>query len=118
MVKVEVSVVINRPVGEIFDYIADPENSPKWQSGVLEAEQTSKGPGGVGTTDREVRKFLGRQIDQTFEVTEYEPNRMIKQRTTSGSMTLETRYAFESVEGGTRLTMWAPSCSSGSSASR
>ena len=105
MVKVEVSAVINRPIEEVFDYMSDPGNGPKWQSGVLEAEQTSKGPMGVGATNREVRKFMGRQIDQTFEITEYEPNRMIKQKTISGPMTLDTIYAFESVEGGTRVTM-------------
>ena len=105
MVKVEVSAVINRPVEEIFDYMSNPENSPKWQSGVLESEQTSKGPSGVGATIREVRKFMGRRIDQTFEITEYEPNRMIKQKTISGPMKLDAIYAFESVEGGTRVTM-------------
>ncbi len=105
MLKVEVSVVINRSVEEIFEFLANPENDPKWQSGVLEAEQTSKGPSGVGATNREVRKFMGRRIDQTFEVTEYEQNRMIKQKTTSGPMTLDTIYAFESVEGGTRVTI-------------
>ena len=105
MIKVEVSAVINRPVEEIFDYMSNPENSPKWQSGVLEAEQTSKGPTGVGATTREVRKFMGRQIDQTFEITEYEPNRLIRQKTISGPMKLDTIYAFESAEGGTRVTM-------------
>jgi uncharacterized protein YndB with AHSA1/START domain len=105
MLKVEVSVVINRPVEEIFEFLANPENDPKWQSGVLEAEQTSKGPRGVGTTDREARKFMGRQFDQTFVVTEYEPNRMIKKKTTSGPMAIDTSYAFESVEGGTKVTL-------------
>ncbi len=105
MVKVEVSAVINRPVEEIFDYISNPENGPKWQSGVLEAEQTSKGPSSVGATIREVRKFMGRRIDQTFEITEYEPNRMIKQKTISGPMTLDASYAFESVEDGIRVTI-------------
>jgi hypothetical protein len=105
MIKVEVGVEINRPVEEIFDNMSSPENGPKWRSGVLETEQTSKGLSGVGSTNREVDRFLGRQLDQSFEVTEHESNRMIKQKTTSELMTLEISYAFDSVEGGTRLTM-------------
>jgi uncharacterized protein YndB with AHSA1/START domain len=105
MVKVEISEVINRPVEEIFEYISNPENTSQWQSGVLEMEQTSKGPRGVGTTIRESRRFLGRQMDSTLEITAYEPNRIIKQKSTSGPMALETSFVFESVEGGTKVTL-------------
>ncbi len=105
MVKVEVSEVINRPVEEIFEYISTPENDPKWQSGVLKSEQTSDGPIGVGATSLEVRKFLGRRMESTFEVTEYEPNRIIKQKSTSGPMALDITMSFASVEGGTEVTL-------------
>jgi uncharacterized membrane protein len=105
MVKVEVSAVINRPVEEIFEYISNPENDSQWQSGVLESNEISKGPMGVGTTTREVRKFLGREMESTFEVTEYEPNQIIKQKSTSGPMALDISMAFASVEGGTKVTL-------------
>ncbi len=105
MVKVEISEVINRPVEEIFEYITNPENDPKWQSGVIESEPTSKGPMGVGSTTREVRKFLGRRMESTFEITEYEPNRSVKQKSTSGPMAQDISIAFESVEGGTKVTL-------------
>ena len=105
MVEVEVSEVIKRPAEEIYELISIPENGPKRQSGVLEAEQTSKGPRGVGATKRELRFILGRQTDQTFEVSEYEPIRIIRLKSITGAMPLETSYAFESVEGDTRLTL-------------
>lgn len=104
MIEVEVSEVISRPVEEIFEYISKTENDSQWQSGVLETSQTSEGPVGVGTKSREVRKFLGREMVSTFEITEYEPNRLIKQNSTSGPMALDISIAFALVEGGTKVT--------------
>ena len=43
MIKVEHSVVINRPVADVFAYACDPANEPKWQDGVMEAGISSGG---------------------------------------------------------------------------
>lgn len=105
MVKVETSVVINRPIAEVFAFVTNPENSPQWESGLLETGKMSKGPMGVGTTWQEVRQFLGRRIKSTDEVTEYEPNKKFSFKSTSGPFPVEGGYTFESVEGGTRVTV-------------
>lgn len=55
MVKIEHSVVINRPVAEVFAYVTRPENTPRWQSGMLASQQISDGAMGVGTIFTEVR---------------------------------------------------------------
>jgi uncharacterized protein YndB with AHSA1/START domain len=44
MAKFDISVTIKRPVEDVFAVISNPENAPKWQSGTLEAKQTSPGP--------------------------------------------------------------------------
>lgn len=90
-----------------FAFAANPENDSQWQSGVLETEITSEGPIGVGTTHREVRQFLGRRIESTYELTEYEANRKWGLKTTSGPIPVEATVTFESVEGGTKATMVA-----------
>ena len=105
MARMEASVVINRPVDEVFAYMADVRNWPQWNSGMLEGEQTSAGPVGVGTTFRGVNQFLGRRMEWTSEVTEYEPNRKMGQKITSGPMLIEQSLTFEPVEGGTRFTL-------------
>jgi len=104
MARIEASVVINRPVEEVFEFVTNPKNDLLWQSGVLESEQTSEGPMGVGTTLRSASQFVGRRMEGTAEVTEYEPNRKIKYKGTSGPMTVEPSYSFEPVEGGTRVS--------------
>ena len=47
MVNMEVSIVINRPVGEVFASLADLEKNVMWRSGTVEATKTSTGPIGV-----------------------------------------------------------------------
>ncbi|MFQ5795356.1 MAG: SRPBCC family protein [Candidatus Bipolaricaulia bacterium] len=105
MQRIEVSVMINRPIEEVFAFAASPENDLQWQSGLLESEQTSEGPMDVGTTLRQVHKFLGRRIEMDFEVTEYEPNRKASFKNTSGPVQVEASDIFEPVEGGTKLTV-------------
>jgi len=104
MARAEASIWINRPVKEVGDYLDDPANALEWQSGVLESEKMSEGPTAVGTTYRGVTVFLGRRLEWTSEVTEFEPYRRMKQKATVGPLSLEETHILEPVEGGTRYT--------------
>jgi uncharacterized membrane protein len=105
MAKVEASVVINRPIEEVFAFAANIENNAQWQSGVLEAQVTSEGPIGVGTTYRYVTQLLGRRIEADGEVTEYEPNRTYSFESTSGPFPIEGGLTCEAAEDGTKVTL-------------
>jgi len=104
MIRIEQSIVINRPTEEVFEYVTQIENQSEWSTGVVEAEQTSQGPMSVGSTGRAVRRFLGRRIESTFEVTEYEPNKKFGFKSTSGPISMEGTQTFESVDGGTKFS--------------
>jgi uncharacterized membrane protein len=43
MVKLEQSIMINRPVEEVWKFMSHWENGPKWDCGVVEARQISEG---------------------------------------------------------------------------
>ena len=103
MVNMEVSVVINRPLGEVFTKLTDLENNERWRSGTIQAEKTSAGDVGVGTTYRMVNSAFGRRMEGEAEVTEFEPNRRFVTKNRSG-VPIETERIFEPVEGGTRVT--------------
>lgn len=107
MVKVEGTVVINRPIEEVFAFLANPDNASQWQGSVLESKQTSEGPVGVGTTGQAASQFLGRRIESTWEVTEYELNRKATLKTTSGPVPYEQSATLESVDEGTKVTLVA-----------
>ena len=54
MIKVEASIVIQKPVPEVFAYTNDPAKNKAWQEGLVESKITSPGPIGVGTQMTEV----------------------------------------------------------------
>ena len=106
MRRIEVGIVINRPIDDVFEFVSDPENVRLWQSGVLESRQTSEGPMGVGATYLEVRQSLGRRMESNSEVTRYERNAKLGS-STSEPVPFEAEYTFEAAPGGTKLTLAA-----------
>ena len=66
MIKNEVSLIIQRPVHEVFDYISDLENACQLQPGLLDVRRITEGPLGVGTRFQSVRKFMGRRLEFWF----------------------------------------------------
>jgi uncharacterized protein YndB with AHSA1/START domain len=105
MTTVETSVVINRPTDEIFTFVVDPNNTAQWAGPVVEARQTSEGPVGLGTTSTRVTQFLGRTMEATYEIIEYEPNSYYKDKMTSGPVPINGRISFEPVDDGTKVTI-------------
>ena len=105
MVKVKSSVVINRPVEEVFEFVNDPSNNQQWQSGNIESKQTSEGPMGVGTTTQTVTQFLGKRLELNIEITEYEQNRRVGFKSTSGPIPMTGTTTYEEAEGGTKVTL-------------
>jgi uncharacterized membrane protein len=81
MLEFENTIYIDRPVDEVFAYLSDFENIPKWNYYVLEVRQRSESPIGVGTTYHQVRKT----DEQDFRITEFEPNHMVAVKTLSQS---------------------------------
>lgn len=75
-----------------------------WWHGQNEAEKTTPGPVDVGTVWKVSGAVQGQPIAMTIEVTEYEPNSRFGFKTTSGPIDARQVFAFERVEGGTRLT--------------
>lgn len=105
MVKIEHSVVINCPVDEVFAFVARPENTPRWQSGMVASQQMGDGPMEVGTVFSEVRRMMGREMDQTMQVTAFEPNRRWSFKSIEAAVAHEAHLTFEDVGGATRINL-------------
>lgn len=104
MEAIELSFVINRPVEDVFAYLANLENDAEWRREWIEAKQTSQGPLGVGATIRLDGEMLGRRMPTVYEVIEYKPNRTAAWKAVSGPLPLTFRRTFVGVEGGTQVT--------------
>ena len=107
MTKVEQSMVINQPIEKVFAYVTDPRNNPKWQPGILDSRVTPDEPTHLGTQITDVRSLLGRKIEVTSEVTEFEPNKLIRLKSTSGPIPFRGYITFEPVSGGTKVNFLA-----------
>ncbi len=101
--RVEHSVVINRPVEEVFQFMSDPRNNEQWQSMIVDTKGV-EGPVGVGSKWQHTVSFLGRKFEPTFELTELEPNRRSAVRSAGGPVPFHGSWTFEPVDGGTRVS--------------
>ena len=87
MVKNEMSIIIKRPIEEVFAFVSDLENGPQWQTGLFEVRQITKDPIGIGSQFASVRKFLGRKLEANVEVASYEPNHKLVIKSPSANCT-------------------------------
>ena len=104
--SIESSVVINRPVEEVFAFISDPEsNLAAIDAHVESVEKTTEGPIGSGTTFRVRQKTppFGRPRDTTVTFTAVEPNRRIETEGKLGPISPTGALTFEEADGGTRV---------------
>ena len=77
MAHIAGELVINRPVDEVFDFVADERNEPRYNPRIRRAEKLSPGPIGRGTRFRAEAVTLGRTVGMTSEYTAYErPKRL------------------------------------------
>jgi uncharacterized membrane protein len=89
MPEFENTIRIERPVDEIFAFLSDFENIPKWNYYVLEVRQLSERPIGVGTTYHQVRKT----DQQEFRIIEFEPDQTVTVKTLpQSSPSFERRF--------------------------
>ena len=106
MINLNSSAVIDRPAGQVFDFVSRPENNVRWHYGTLAASQLSEGIPSHGTFFQSIGHWMGRRNLSTFEVTEYKPNWKYGFKSLSGPLSSQTSYNLESAEnGGTRINI-------------
>jgi uncharacterized protein YndB with AHSA1/START domain len=97
------TITIDRSPADVFAYLSRFENVPRWNEAIVQTRRTSQGPVRVGSTYVQTRSQPSPGED-SFEVTEYEPDRKLAIRGTFGSFTGSFSYQLESIANGTRLT--------------
>jgi uncharacterized protein YndB with AHSA1/START domain len=98
----ENTVTIQRPAEEVFAFLADFENIPRWNYAIEETKKASAGPVGLGTRYRQTRSVPGQSVEG-FEVTVFEPARRLVIDGQIGPFQATISYELEAVAGATRL---------------
>jgi uncharacterized protein YndB with AHSA1/START domain len=105
MITTRVTVDIDRPMDQVFAFVADPANFPRWAGALVkESRQTSPGPVGVGTTFTQVNMLMGRRFVSEMRVVTHDPPRRYEYITTSGPIRFAGHYTFAPTGSGTRFT--------------
>jgi uncharacterized protein YndB with AHSA1/START domain len=103
MINIEGDIVIHRPVEEVFDFVADERNEPRYNPRMRRAELVTEGPIGVGTRFRAEVVSAGRSVPLAIEFTGFDRPRRLASQTRMSSMDIQYTLTFEPVSKGTRM---------------
>jgi uncharacterized protein YndB with AHSA1/START domain len=99
MIDIRNEIFIRRPVEEVFAYLADFENMPRWNYYVQSVVRTTPETIGLGATFHQVRKTDA----QDYRIVEYEPSRVVAMETLPPARPLTMRFTLSAADGGTKL---------------
>ena len=102
------TIVIDRPIDEVFAFLADGENDRKFSSRVLDIAKTTEGPPGVGTGYASTVKDAGVKTKREFKLTAFEPPTKIRWAEQSKNLVTATDggYDLAPAGDGTELTFF------------
>ena len=103
-VRITTSIVIERPIREVFACASNPCGWTEWIAGAVTVEQTWSGQLDVGTTFLQEASLASSWDDVSWEVTEYEPPRVFACRW-GGATCGAVRLRCEALGGTTRMTV-------------
>jgi carbon monoxide dehydrogenase subunit G len=98
-----VAIVIARPIEEVFDFVSDARNRPRWDDSVDSEELTSPEPIGMGSTVRTRMRSMGRDYELDWEIVQHEPPNRQRIESTSGPFPTTLEYDLAEGTDGTRL---------------
>jgi uncharacterized membrane protein len=94
MIDIERSFTIHRPLEDVFDYMSRFENDAEWRAEIADIRRSTSLERGVGERYEQLLDIGGRQVMTDFEVVEYEQNRHLAFRGTSGDVKARGAYDF------------------------
>ena len=103
MVEVQGEIVIDRRPEDVFDFVADEENEPRYNPQMRLAKMLTEGPSGAGTSVRAEMTRRGRVVPMTIRFTEFDRPRRLEERVQMKAMHLTGWLTFEPVDGATRM---------------
>ena len=104
MAHAENSLTINRPVAEVYAYLLEGANNPKWRPGVLDIARDPGAPAGLGAIYKQGLKGPGGRIDGDYKITQLQPNQLIEFQVITGPARPTGTYRLEPAGSGTRVS--------------
>jgi hypothetical protein len=106
MVDVSVSGIVRASPEDVFRFLADLENWPRWQSDMKSASLADGPRGEVGAVYRYVSKAMGMTFDSTVRLTRVDaPREIAFEGEWTGMIRPDGRYLVEPAPEGSRVTL-------------
>ena len=107
MIRIDSHITIARPVSEVYAWVADLANLPRWQSGVVRSHVVDPGPLRVGTRFEEDVRVVVFGMKARCVVTDLEPDRRMAFDADAGPLTYKAEFVFDDVSGATDVRVTA-----------
>ncbi|RVW08012.1 hypothetical protein EGT67_18990 [Prescottella agglutinans] len=103
--RTDESIVINRPLPEVFQYMTDPAHAMEWGTNVTDYKMLSGAPDEVGALASIDVRVAGAKVHATEEVTAFERNKKIGLKSKDSRVEYERELDFDSGgDGATRVS--------------
>lgn len=102
--RASASILIHKPVEQVFDYVANVEKMDEWVIGVSEPRRTSPGDYDAGSTFTSKYAYGGKTHVIDYETIEFDPPWRHAVRATRGPFPFEGAVDLEQTPGGTLVT--------------
>jgi uncharacterized protein YndB with AHSA1/START domain len=106
MTTFEHTAEIDRPAEEVFAFLADPGNLPRWQLSLIAVRPHRSGPLRPGVEVTETRQFLGRTMETTWVCTEHRPCRRSVIESDEGPVPFRGTWELVEAAGGATRFTW------------
>ncbi|MBH0230398.1 SRPBCC family protein [Halobacillus yeomjeoni] len=97
------TVIIRKPIEEVFDEATNFKNGPEVMDNVIDVEILTEGPVREGFQFKETREIRGRKASAIIEITDYKHNKSYTARSEQNGIDLRYHYSFTETTEGTRV---------------
>jgi uncharacterized protein YndB with AHSA1/START domain len=105
MASVQRTILINRPVNDVFAYFADVRNDPQWRGhGVKEIAVEGEMRTGARIHQKLTAPPFGTTVTADMEVVVYDPPRALLFQVTTGPLRPRVQFSFAPVSTGTEVS--------------
>ena len=104
MPTVEESITIDRSPEDVWAFLTATDNLPAFESQITRLTQLTDGDVGLGTRYEGATNVLGRKLEWTTEIVEFEPPTRSRTKSVEGKLPFEITYTLAPDGNGTRFT--------------
>jgi Polyketide cyclase / dehydrase and lipid transport len=111
--RVDESIEIARPAGDVARYMFDWRNDSDWIGGISEARLVGEGDFGLGSRVERVASFMGKRIEYVLEIEDFEPGALLAMRSVKAPFPMTVTYEVTDNHGGARARVQVEGDASG-----